>query len=182
MKFAKYLEAESVPEWRRKYIDYKGLKKCLKAIVRQNELNRHETLVLEFDDYAENGILYTETPKTSVEMKRRVSVKTPEEMMLSISEQLGSSQRPPSQNVKEEPRLLKLRPTTSRLNTPVSPRLSLNRSPSAASALSMRRIDSASIEEGEYFPHGKPLSKWTNRYDGVTGTDPLVEDAFLGIS
>lgn len=32
MKFAKYLEAESVPEWRKKYIDYKGLKKALKGI------------------------------------------------------------------------------------------------------------------------------------------------------
>lgn len=32
MKFAKYLEAESIPEWRKAYIDYKGLKKKLKAI------------------------------------------------------------------------------------------------------------------------------------------------------
>ncbi|KAI8053976.1 SPX domain-containing protein [Syncephalis plumigaleata] len=30
MKFAKYLHAESVPEWRKKYIDYKGLKKAIK--------------------------------------------------------------------------------------------------------------------------------------------------------
>ena len=32
MKFAKYLESESIPEWRKAYIDYKGLKKKLKAI------------------------------------------------------------------------------------------------------------------------------------------------------
>lgn len=32
MKFAKYLESESIPEWRRAYINYKGLKKKLKAV------------------------------------------------------------------------------------------------------------------------------------------------------
>jgi SPX domain protein involved in polyphosphate accumulation len=32
MKFAKYLESESIPEWRKAYINYKGLKKRLKAI------------------------------------------------------------------------------------------------------------------------------------------------------
>lgn len=32
MKFAKYLESESIPEWRKAYIDYKGLKKKLKVI------------------------------------------------------------------------------------------------------------------------------------------------------
>lgn len=36
MKFAKYLEAESVPEWRKAYINYKGLKKRLKAIEKVN--------------------------------------------------------------------------------------------------------------------------------------------------
>ena len=61
MKFAKYLEAESVPEWRKKYIDYKGLKKCLKAIVRQNEeLFRQDTLVLEEFPGGEDAVLYAE--------------------------------------------------------------------------------------------------------------------------
>jgi SPX domain protein involved in polyphosphate accumulation len=32
MKFAKFLESESIPEWRKAYINYKGLKKRLKAI------------------------------------------------------------------------------------------------------------------------------------------------------
>ncbi|RUP26446.1 LOW QUALITY PROTEIN: EXS family-domain-containing protein [Jimgerdemannia flammicorona] len=32
MKFAKYLETESIPEWRKAYLNYKGLKKRLKAI------------------------------------------------------------------------------------------------------------------------------------------------------
>ena len=32
MKFAKYLESESIPEWRKAYINYKGLKKRLKAV------------------------------------------------------------------------------------------------------------------------------------------------------
>ncbi|KAG0745260.1 hypothetical protein G6F62_005015 [Rhizopus arrhizus] len=32
MKFAKYLESQSIPEWRRAYINYKALKKRLKAI------------------------------------------------------------------------------------------------------------------------------------------------------
>ncbi|KAI8640071.1 SPX domain-containing protein [Parasitella parasitica] len=34
MKFAKYLESESVPEWRKAYISYKGLKKKLKQVER----------------------------------------------------------------------------------------------------------------------------------------------------
>jgi SPX domain protein involved in polyphosphate accumulation len=32
MKFAKYLETESVAEWRRAYINYKGLKRKLAVI------------------------------------------------------------------------------------------------------------------------------------------------------
>jgi SPX domain protein involved in polyphosphate accumulation len=32
MKFAKYLETQSIPEWRKAYIDYKSLKKKLKVI------------------------------------------------------------------------------------------------------------------------------------------------------
>ncbi|ORX55015.1 hypothetical protein DM01DRAFT_1029619 [Hesseltinella vesiculosa] len=39
MKFAKQLEAESVSEWRRAYINYKGLKKRLKAIERYRKAN-----------------------------------------------------------------------------------------------------------------------------------------------
>lgn len=34
MKFAKYLESQSVPEWRKAYIGYKGLKKKLKQVER----------------------------------------------------------------------------------------------------------------------------------------------------
>jgi SPX domain protein involved in polyphosphate accumulation len=36
MKFAKYLESQSVPEWRKAYINYKGLKKRLKQIEKVN--------------------------------------------------------------------------------------------------------------------------------------------------
>jgi SPX domain protein involved in polyphosphate accumulation len=36
MKFAKYLEGQSVPEWRKAYINYKGLKKRLKQIEKVN--------------------------------------------------------------------------------------------------------------------------------------------------
>lgn len=36
MKFAKHLESESIPEWRKAYINYKGLKKRLKAIEKVN--------------------------------------------------------------------------------------------------------------------------------------------------
>ncbi|KAI0792468.1 SPX domain-containing protein [Abortiporus biennis] len=32
MKFARYLEETQVPEWKRAYIDYRGLKKCITAI------------------------------------------------------------------------------------------------------------------------------------------------------
>ncbi|KAI8980353.1 SPX domain-containing protein [Pilobolus umbonatus] len=34
MKFAKYIESESIPEWRRAYLNYKGLKKKLKYVER----------------------------------------------------------------------------------------------------------------------------------------------------
>lgn len=34
MKFSKYLESQSVPEWRKAYINYKGLKKKLKQVER----------------------------------------------------------------------------------------------------------------------------------------------------
>lgn len=34
MKFSKYLESQSVPEWRKAYIYYKGLKKKLKQVER----------------------------------------------------------------------------------------------------------------------------------------------------
>ncbi|KAI7887595.1 SPX domain-containing protein [Mucor mucedo] len=40
MKFAKYLESESIPEWRKAYINYKGLKKRLKAIEKYRRLNQ----------------------------------------------------------------------------------------------------------------------------------------------
>lgn len=42
MKFAKYLESESIPEWRKAYINYKGLKKRLKAIEKYRRLNHIE--------------------------------------------------------------------------------------------------------------------------------------------
>ncbi|KAG1076674.1 hypothetical protein G6F42_025363 [Rhizopus arrhizus] len=42
MKFAKYLESESIPEWRKAYINYKGLKKRLKAIEKYRKLNHVE--------------------------------------------------------------------------------------------------------------------------------------------
>ncbi|KAI8374053.1 SPX domain-containing protein [Choanephora cucurbitarum] len=42
MKFAKYLESESIPEWRKAYINYKGLKKRLKAIEKLRKLNQIE--------------------------------------------------------------------------------------------------------------------------------------------
>ncbi|PVU84773.1 hypothetical protein BB559_007429 [Furculomyces boomerangus] len=41
MKFGKYLESEAVPEWSTKYIDYKGLKKCIKRISGKNEEETH---------------------------------------------------------------------------------------------------------------------------------------------
>lgn len=40
MKFAKYLESESIPEWRKAYINYKGLKKRLTAIERVQEIQK----------------------------------------------------------------------------------------------------------------------------------------------
>ncbi|CAG8737485.1 15298_t:CDS:2, partial [Acaulospora morrowiae] len=35
MKFSKVLKAECVPEWKRKYIDYKGLKKLLSSVEKE---------------------------------------------------------------------------------------------------------------------------------------------------
>ncbi|KAK9760435.1 Xenotropic and polytropic retrovirus receptor 1 [Basidiobolus ranarum] len=47
MKFAKYLETESVPEWKQKYIDYKALKKALKRIEeKQGPSNKNKSPLL----------------------------------------------------------------------------------------------------------------------------------------
>ena len=43
MKFAKILQTELVPEWRKKYIDYKGLKRLLKS-VKQESIQACESL------------------------------------------------------------------------------------------------------------------------------------------
>src|SRR3954471_20473653 len=43
MKFAKVLQSELVPEWRKKYIDYKGLKRLLKS-VKQEAIQACESL------------------------------------------------------------------------------------------------------------------------------------------
>src|SRR5437764_9969749 len=49
MKFAKVLEIELVPEWKKKYIDYKGLKRLLKSIERsriiKNEKQREQEII-----------------------------------------------------------------------------------------------------------------------------------------
>jgi SPX domain protein involved in polyphosphate accumulation len=46
MKFAKILRSDSVPEWRQKYIDYKGLKRLLKSLkpVEQETTQTNENL------------------------------------------------------------------------------------------------------------------------------------------
>ncbi|KAG8932567.1 hypothetical protein FRC01_013197 [Tulasnella sp. 417] len=40
MKFARYLEETQIPEWKKKYIDYKGLKKHISAIRKDREANK----------------------------------------------------------------------------------------------------------------------------------------------
>jgi len=40
MKFAKVLQSELVPEWRKQYIDYKGLKRLLTSVKRSQEQER----------------------------------------------------------------------------------------------------------------------------------------------
>lgn len=42
MKFSKYLEGQSVPEWRKAYINYKGLKKKLKQVERVSKKKKRE--------------------------------------------------------------------------------------------------------------------------------------------
>ncbi|KAI8096293.1 SPX domain-containing protein [Halteromyces radiatus] len=42
MKFAKHLESESIPEWRKAYINYKGLKKRLKFVDKFRKSNEHK--------------------------------------------------------------------------------------------------------------------------------------------
>ncbi|OMJ10149.1 Phosphate transporter PHO1-like protein [Smittium culicis] len=46
MKFGKYLESEAVPEWQNKYIDYKGLKKCIKRIDAKQKNSMDTTPIL----------------------------------------------------------------------------------------------------------------------------------------
>ncbi|KAI8147934.1 SPX domain-containing protein [Fennellomyces sp. T-0311] len=45
MKFAKYLESESIPEWRKAYINYKGLKKRLKAVEKFRKANERKAAI-----------------------------------------------------------------------------------------------------------------------------------------
>ncbi|KAF7730382.1 Xenotropic and polytropic retrovirus receptor 1 [Apophysomyces ossiformis] len=45
MKFAKYLESESIPEWRKAYINYKGLKKRLKTVEKFRKYNERRAAV-----------------------------------------------------------------------------------------------------------------------------------------
>ncbi|KAG0172174.1 hypothetical protein DFQ29_008490 [Apophysomyces sp. BC1021] len=45
MKFAKYLESESIPEWRKAYINYKGLKKRLKQVEKFRKSNERKAAV-----------------------------------------------------------------------------------------------------------------------------------------
>ncbi|SAL95989.1 hypothetical protein [Absidia glauca] len=42
MKFAKCLETDSIPEWRRAYINYKGLKKRLRWVDKFRKSNEHK--------------------------------------------------------------------------------------------------------------------------------------------
>ena len=44
MKFSKLLDQESVPEWKKMYIDYKGLKHILKDVARLHEFEKDEGL------------------------------------------------------------------------------------------------------------------------------------------
>lgn len=43
MKFAKYLDSDAVPEWKKKYIAYKTLKKVIKSIAREIENGNEDT-------------------------------------------------------------------------------------------------------------------------------------------
>ncbi|KAI9306838.1 SPX domain-containing protein [Cunninghamella echinulata] len=49
MKFAKYLESESIPEWRKAYINYKGLKRRLKYVDKFRKNSEHKAAI-ELDD------------------------------------------------------------------------------------------------------------------------------------
>ncbi|KAI9270523.1 SPX domain-containing protein [Phascolomyces articulosus] len=59
MKFAKYLESESIPEWRKAYINYKGLKKRLKAVDKFRKANERKAAI-ELD-HAFQGIVDTDS-------------------------------------------------------------------------------------------------------------------------
>ncbi|KAI7869075.1 SPX domain-containing protein [Spinellus fusiger] len=54
MKFAKYLENESIPEWRKAYLNYKGLKKKLKPVYKFKQASEQRTTIdldLVFHEY-----------------------------------------------------------------------------------------------------------------------------------
>jgi SPX domain protein involved in polyphosphate accumulation len=67
MKFAKILQEELVPEWRKKYIDYKGLKRLLKSI-QQEALQTCESL--DTDGPAEVSITIPQ-PTASVQQQEQ---------------------------------------------------------------------------------------------------------------
>ncbi|KAI8818109.1 SPX domain-containing protein [Fimicolochytrium jonesii] len=56
MKFAKYLEENSVPEWRSQYVDYRQLKKLIKQVVKARHREKQPKVsvpILEDDENKE---------------------------------------------------------------------------------------------------------------------------------
>ncbi|OLY82717.1 SPX and EXS domain-containing protein 5 [Smittium mucronatum] len=56
MRFGKYLETEVVPEWKNKYIDYKGLKKCIKRIDARLNNNLDKNPILTYTNPTDYGL------------------------------------------------------------------------------------------------------------------------------
>ncbi|OMJ08444.1 Xenotropic and polytropic retrovirus receptor 1-like protein [Smittium culicis] len=62
MKFGKYLESEAVPEWQNKYIDYKGLKKCIKRVDAKHKNSMDTAPILSHAAVSDYGSRFNHAP------------------------------------------------------------------------------------------------------------------------
>lgn len=76
MKFAKYLQAESIPEWKSKYINYKYLKKLLKQVAARKEKENEEQRKQQPFAPLPPPALLDQHPSQSMELKVQSSLPT----------------------------------------------------------------------------------------------------------
>ncbi|KAH7345009.1 SPX domain-containing protein [Rhizoctonia solani] len=71
MKFARYLEDTQIPEWKKAYIDYRGLKKKIAAVRRANEAAQSRNSDLRIRTHGRGRSSITEPSPSSSVLRRR---------------------------------------------------------------------------------------------------------------